>query len=350
MIGPRCYHGGVNTPLLEAACAPYQRLAIAGTVKNAGKTTALNYLIDRFHAAGETLGLSSVGRDGEAVDQLTNRPKPRVRPPVGALVATSHESALYSQATLRLIAPTPFRTALGPVGIYRVEGPGYVEVAGPVKVKEAAALLAQLAALGCTKILLDGAADRRAFISAGVDGFVLATGLVLADDPAQMVDETRAVLARLQLPQPAPAWAASCAANPGPGAIVGEGFVPWPGASFLDGLERFAGWLPAGTLALHVPGALTDGLAEALLNERQPIQVIVPAGTHVLASRALLDRLLGRGQRCFALRPLHCVAITLNPTSPDGRETDPARLLTAFRAAFPQLPVVDVCHAAAARA
>lgn len=331
---------------LEAACAPYRALAIAGTVKNAGKTTALNHLVDRFHAAGEALGLSSVGRDGEAVDQLTNRPKPRVRPPVGALVATSHESALYSQATLRLVEPTPFRTALGPVGVYRVEGPGYVEVAGPVKVKEAAALLAQLARLGCTKILLDGAADRRAFISAGVDGFVLATGLVLASDPAGMIDETRAVLARLQLATPPAAWAALCAAHPGPGAIAGHAFVPWPGASFLDGLDRFAGWLPAGTEALHVPGALTDGLAEALLEARRPIQVIVPAGTHVLASRALLDRLLGRGQRCHALRPLNCVAITLNPTSPDGRTTDPAALLDAFREAFPHLPVVDVCQPA----
>jgi hypothetical protein len=336
-----------TAPTLEAACAPYRTLAIAGTAKNAGKTTALNHLVDRFHAAGEALGLSSVGRDGEAVDQLTNRPKPRVRPPVGALVATSHESALYSQATLRLVEPTPFRTALGPVGIYRVEGPGYVEVAGPVKVKEASALLAQLAALGCTKILLDGAADRRAFISAGVDGFVLATGLVLADDPPAIVDETRAVLARLQLPPPDAGWAAICAAHPGPGAIGPAGFVPWPGASFLDGADRFAGWLPADALALHVPGALTDGLADALLAVRRPIQVIVPAGTHVLASRDRLDRLLARGQRCFALRPLNAVAITLNPTSPDGRTTDPAALLAAFREAFPALPVVDVCHAPA---
>ena len=335
---------------LQAACQPFQRLAIAGTVKNAGKTTALNHLVDRFHAAGERLGLSSVGRDGEAVDQLTNRPKPRVRPPVGALVATSHESALYSQATLRLVAPTAFRTALGPVGIYRVEGPGYVEVAGPVKVREAAALLDQLAALGCTKILLDGAADRRAFIAAGVDGFVLATGLVLADDPAGMVDETRAVLRRLQLPQPEAAWADLCAAHPGPGALVGGRFVAWPGASFLEGLERFVAWLPPDAEALHVPGALSDGLAEALIAAHRPIQVIVPAGTHVLASRALLDRLLVRGQRCFALRPLTAVAITLNPTSPDGRETDPAALLAAFRAAFPQLPVVDVCQATTAPA
>lgn len=334
-------------PTLEAACAPYRSLAIAGTAKNAGKTTALNYLIARFTEAGESLGLSSVGRDGEAVDGLTNRPKPRICPPLGALVATSHESALYSQATLTPVETTPFRTALGPVTIYRVASAGYVEVAGPVKVREAAALVKRLGELGCAKVLLDGAADRRAFISAGVDGFVLATGQVLAEsaaDPAAMVvDETRAVLARLQLPAPPAAWEAICAAHPGPGALLpGGGFVPWTEDSFLAGLDGFGAWLPAAAEALHVPGALTDGLAEALLAARRPVSLLVPAGTHVLASRALLDRLLGRGQACYARRPLVCVALTVNPVSPHGADADPVALLAAVRAAFPALPVVDV--------
>jgi hypothetical protein len=337
-----------TTLTLEAACAPFRSLAIAGTAKNAGKTTALNYLIERFHQAGERLGLSSVGRDGEAIDQLTNRPKPRVRPPVGALVATSHESALYSQATLERVAATPFRTALGPVAIYRVVVPGYVEVAGPVKVREAAALLRQLAELGCTKILLDGAADRRAFISAGVDGFVLATGLVVASDPAEVIAETRSVLRRLQLSAPPARWAARAAAEARPGALTPGGFVPWSEDSFLAGLEGFATWLPEDAEALVVPGALSDALAEALLAQPRAFALIVPAGTHLLASRALLDRLLGRGYACYALQPLKAVALTVNPTAPSGEAVAPQALLEAVRGAFPELPVVDVMAGEAA--
>jgi hypothetical protein len=327
---------------LEAACAPYRSLAIAGTAKNAGKTTTLNYLIERFHQAGERLGLSSIGRDGEAIDQLTNRPKPRIRPPVGALVATSHESALYSQATLKKVADTPYRTALGPVGIYEVMGPGYVEVAGPVRVKEAAALIRQLEELGCSKVLLDGAADRRAFISAGVDGFILATGLVVSPEPAEVVAETRSVLSRLQLPAPPDAWRVACLEAGGAGAVTPGGFVPWPAESFLGAEAAFKTWLPPDTEALYVPGAFTDGLAEALLEGRRVIGVIVPAGTHLLASRESLDRLLGRGLRFYALHPLQAVALTLNPTSPEGTRVEPQALLDAFHQAFPTLPVVDV--------
>lgn len=327
---------------LEAACAPYRSLAIAGTAKNAGKTTALNYLIDRFAAAGERLGLSSIGRDGEAVDQITNRPKPRIRPPVGTLVATSHESALYSQATLEKVASTPYRTALGPVGIYRVASAGYVEVAGPVKVKEAAALLKQLADLGASKVLLDGAADRRAFLSAGVDGFVLATGLVLAEDPDEVVAMTRDVLTRLQLPVPPASWGEAIAPASAPGAVTPAGFVPWPADSFLLGLDGFGAWLPADAEALYVPGAVSNGLAEALIQHARPLGVVVPAGTHLLADQPLVDRLLGRGFRFWAVSPVKAVALTLNPTSPTGDALAPEVLLGRFRAAFPGMPVVDV--------
>jgi hypothetical protein len=327
---------------LEAACQPYRSLAIAGTAKNAGKTTTLNYLIARFHQAGETLGLSSIGRDGEAIDQLTNRPKPRIRPPVGALVATSHESALYSQATLQKVADTAFRTALGPVAIYRVMSAGYVEVAGPVRVKEAAALLKQLEALGCSKVLLDGAADRRAFISAGVDGFILATGLVVSPDPAEVVAETQSVLARLQLPAPPDAWREACLRAGGAGALTATGWTPWPHDSFLGNEEAFKQWLPKDVQALYVPGAFTDGLAETLVALGQAPGVIVPAGTHLLASRAWLDRLLGRGARFYALTPLKAVALTLNPTAPDGTHVPPQAFLEAFHQAFPTMPVVDV--------
>lgn len=328
---------------LEAACGAYRSLAIAGTAKNAGKTTALNYLIARFHAAGERLGLSSVGRDGEAIDQLTNRAKPRIRPPVGALVATALDAALQSRAVLERVAATPFRTALGPVSIYRVVSPGHVEVAGPVKVREAALLLEQLADFGCTKILLDGAADRRAFLSAGVDGFILATGLVLSPEPAEVVAETQSVLARLCLAPPPALWRDVCARAAGQGgALTASGFVPWPAPTFLGDLEAFAAWLPPDAEALFVPGALSDGLAEAVLAQNRPLGLIVPAGTHLLASRALLDRLRGREHRCLALRPLDAIAITLNPTSPTGDAVPPGALMAAFQGAFPGLPVIDV--------
>jgi hypothetical protein len=330
-----------ETPSLAAVCEPLQSLAIAGTAKNAGKTTALNYLVKTCAASGQVLGLTSVGRDGEAVDQITNRPKPRIRPPNGSLVATSHESALYSQATLRLVEKTPYRTALGPVGIYRVEQEGFVEVAGPVKVREAAATLKMLLDCGAQKVFLDGAADRRAFVSCGVEGFVLATGLVAADDPAGVVEVTQGVLERLQLPAPPQAWREVCRAAEAPGALTGQDFTPWGAPSFVGDMNDYARWLPADAEALYVPGALGNGLLEAML-KASLLPIVVPAGTHVLADQALLERYFRRGGRCFALNPLRASALTINPTAPDGRTCEPSALIELLQQAFPALPVIDV--------
>ncbi|MEB3196688.1 MAG: hypothetical protein VKP62_05735 [Candidatus Sericytochromatia bacterium] len=327
---------------LRDACVGYASVAIAGTAKNAGKTTALNHLIAAFSRGGERLGLSSIGRDGEAVDQITHRPKPRIVPPVGTLVATSHESALYSQATLVLREPTPFRTALGPVGIYEVRSAGFVEVAGPVKVREAAALLRQLQRLGAERVLLDGAADRRAFISCGVDAFVLATGLVLGEDVSAVVSETKFILDRLQLPEPAPAWQARCLGLDAPGALSPAGFTPWVADTLLSDLGRLPGWLPAGAEALYVPGAVSDALLEVLLEARLTVDLIVPSGTHLLASQEHLGRWMKRGRTCHALRPVRAIALTVNPTAPDGRTCAPEQLRMALSEAFPDLPVFDV--------
>lgn len=330
------------TPLADL-CAPYRTLAIAGTAKNAGKTTALNALLAAYAARGEVLGVSSVGRDGEAIDQLTQRPKPRIHPAVGTLVATAHDSALHSKAVLERVASTPFRTALGPVGIYRVLAPGFVEVAGPVKVKEAARLMGLLREAGAGRVILDGAADRRAFLACGVEAFVLSTGLALEADLDRLAEATRGVLARLSLP-PAPAeWEAAFAGAP-PGALDAAGaFHPWPGASWLEGPERLGAWLPEGARALWVPGGLTDAVADALsASARRPEAVVLPAGTHLLLSQEAFERLERCGLRFMALRPLHCAAVTCNPMNPHGEPGDPRVLREKLAEALAPLPVVDV--------
>lgn len=43
----------------------YKTLSIVGMSKNAGKTTALNYLIEEAMDEGVMLGITSTGRDGE---------------------------------------------------------------------------------------------------------------------------------------------------------------------------------------------------------------------------------------------------------------------------------------------
>ena len=64
--------------LLENLAQKYKRISIVGMAKNAGKTTALNYLLEEAMDEGLRLGVTSTGRDGEGTDVVTGTDKPRV--------------------------------------------------------------------------------------------------------------------------------------------------------------------------------------------------------------------------------------------------------------------------------
>ena len=64
--------------LLSELSTRYKTISIVGMAKNAGKTTALNYLIEEAEDESIRLGITSTGRDGETTDLVTNTDKPRV--------------------------------------------------------------------------------------------------------------------------------------------------------------------------------------------------------------------------------------------------------------------------------
>ncbi|MFR6085879.1 MAG: hypothetical protein ACLUIX_00750 [Oscillospiraceae bacterium] len=54
-----------------------QTMSIVGMCKNAGKTTMLNWMLHHDRLQG-TLGLTSIGRDGESTDVVTGTEKPGI--------------------------------------------------------------------------------------------------------------------------------------------------------------------------------------------------------------------------------------------------------------------------------
>ncbi len=345
-------------------------LAIVGTAKNVGKTTTLNWLLEGLQADGP-LGLTSVGRDGEDIDAVTDLPKPRINPPLGTLVATSETSARRSGARLAKLVTTPFRTALGDVGIYRVAAVGPIEVSGPVAATAAAMVRRLLKELGAVRVLVDGAIDRKASASPPVaDAVILATGLAMLDAgggrlagprevPGRVVTDapeaprtedervkavvrqTAAVLRMLTLP-----GADVGGESVHTGALLTDGsFVPWNGPTVLEHGDLLVQWLPPEAEALVLSGAFTEGVAQALLRgRRRRLHLVVPDGTHVLCSPESFDRLQQSGFFLRAARPIVVLAVTVNPTSPHVPGVNPARLLEAMRKAI-TLPVFDLAAA-----
>ena len=72
-------------------------LSIVGMCKNAGKTTMLNWMLANTN--GQTLGLTSIGRDGESTDVVTGTEKPGIYVPEGTLIATAKDMLRLGDVT-----------------------------------------------------------------------------------------------------------------------------------------------------------------------------------------------------------------------------------------------------------
>ena len=80
-------------------------MSIVGMCKNAGKTTMLNWLLTGGHLRG-TLGLTSIGRDGESTDVVTGTEKPGIFVREGTLIATAKDMLRLGDTTLEIMETT----------------------------------------------------------------------------------------------------------------------------------------------------------------------------------------------------------------------------------------------------
>jgi hypothetical protein len=107
-------------------------LGIAGTAKNTGKTTTTTAaILQELRMRGVPLFITSIGYDGENLDNITGLPKPKLRVELGDIIATAAKCFKISTASFRMLAETEVCTPLGKVWIAEVKKPGLAVTAGP---------------------------------------------------------------------------------------------------------------------------------------------------------------------------------------------------------------------------
>lgn len=167
-------------------------VGIAGTAKNTGKTTTTSSIIDELNKREISFGLTSIGYDGERIDNVTGLPKPRLTLLPGQWVATAERCVKASTAQLEVIETSDINTPLGRVVYARVKRQGQVLIAGPNKSSQLRQTIARLQELGGSLVLVDGALNRMAPM-VETDGFILATGAARQPDIDLLVKETNAI-------------------------------------------------------------------------------------------------------------------------------------------------------------
>lgn len=322
-------------------------VAIIGLTKNTGKTTTFNHLVRQAHGAGVTLGLTSIGRNGEQWDSVTRERKPLIWAPEGAWVATAQVALEKSLVCLHR-PRVAIGSSFGSILIGQVVTPGYIELIGPQTGGSVRQVTAALRESGADLVLVDGTFGRRFTAAAELsDGLVIATGATAGNNLRAVTERTRFLVSLFQLPAaPAQLRAAARAAEAmGQVALIdADGAAhPLPVATALGhGTAIAEAAATAAAAALFLPGALTNGLAEALSTLSRPLAVIVTDPASLMLDAPRLRRLRDAG---ITLHPLHTtplLAVTLNPYKGCGSYLPATELQQAIAEAVAPVPVINV--------
>ncbi|WP_156040141.1 hypothetical protein [Alicyclobacillus macrosporangiidus] len=397
----------------------WRRIAFIGASKHAGKTTALNFVIRQAQTVGQsvaargrssampqqraavaraalteagtgadtpaattlTVGLCSIGLDGERLDTVLGVPKPDIVAPAGALVASAEEALAQSDALLEWLEVLPIGSPLGDVAIVRVLEPGRVMLAGVRQRAHVRLALDRLTAHGAELCLVDGAFDRAAAAIPGlVDAAVLAVSPVLGRTPALVAEAVAPIVARFALPALAGEAAGAQAAEGGAvqtGGLAAVG-TPGPGHQAWEAAARtaLAGaraqgeigvWCPTGEThtypaqaAMHrplsalpgwptearvvyVPGAVTDRLLEGLRGHPAPLYLVADHPAHLFATTRAVAAWYAAGHALCVWTRLPLLAIAANPHHILGWDLPRAALIEALQAVAGDVPVIDAC-------
>ncbi|MDY0023838.1 MAG: hypothetical protein RBR66_02805, partial [Candidatus Izemoplasmatales bacterium] len=90
------------------------------------------------------LAITSIGLDGEELDQVTLLEKPQILVKPGYFVATASETLTQFTCKYEIVEETDILTAIGKVVIVKIITGGKALVAGPAKVEDISKLIKSL--------------------------------------------------------------------------------------------------------------------------------------------------------------------------------------------------------------
>ncbi len=335
--------------LLYDLSTKYKTLSIVGMAKNAGKTTALNFLIEEAMDEGVVLGITSTGRDGETQDLVTGTEKPRVYLDEGTLVSVPSQLYNLADAGLEIVRRTPYSTAIGELLICRVLDAGYVQIAGPVINAETKKLCRDMFELGCDLIMIDGAIDRKSIASPDTsDAIILATGAVLSRSMKKVVEETAHIVNLYSIPEFKENDAVTdFIKNDNYEHIIafndkGEGKV----LDLITGLgaaRYIDDAIEEDTKYIFIPGAFTNSVVADISSKHlKQVEFILKDPTKIFINTMDWGQLRKRGFKVKVLKNIEIAAITVNPWAPQGYTFDSDVLIESLKAVLPEMPIIDV--------
>ncbi|MBN2154463.1 MAG: hypothetical protein JW776_00280 [Candidatus Lokiarchaeota archaeon] len=333
---------------LEAAKSK-KIFSFIGMAKNVGKTTTFNYIINHIKSK-YALGLTSIGRDGEKKDILTEQPKPKIFVAPGNLIATAEESLLRSKFQKKILKTTNVSSALGKIVLAKSLSKGHIELSGPSIVKDLELVCNLLTDFGAELILIDGAFDRKSFASPLLaHATILATGAAVSHNMEEVVEETRFTIKKLTIPPLTNGNEIQKIKDifkTSKAGIMEEDntIISFDVSTALNATPLIISSLTSKSKYILIKGIVGSDLIQNLLKsnvDAENITIIAEDGTKIFTSQQILTQWYNKGGAIKVLDPINILAVTANPISPYGFQFNRKDFMTQLRSQL-SLPVFDV--------
>lgn len=321
----------------------HRSLSIVGLEKNTGKTVCLNYILNRLNQIGTHVGVTSIGVDGEQVDAVFATAKPEITLFRGTHFITSEKHYLIRQAVSKLVAVDSQRTSLGPLVTAEVLIQGKVLLSGAATTAVLKRQIQAFDRLGVDLSIVDGALSRLSLASPTVtEAMILATGAAVSANVKQLISKTKHLYQFIMLDEvEEPLRSTLGNIESGIWAVDSEGQIHDLGITSVFLIDRSEKDILRYGHTLFAAGAISDRLLKILAAKGKNITLIARDFTKIFVTPEVYTEYTRRGNRLMVLQRSKLIAITLNPTSPQGFLLDSRSTCDALSDAL-QTPVYDV--------
>lgn len=323
----------------------YRSLSIVGLEKNTGKTVCLNYLLRRLNEIGVSTAVTSIGVDGEQVDSVYATAKPEIILYEGMQFITSQRHYLQRRLVSKIVNVDERRTALGQLVTAEVLCQGKALLSGAATTGILRQQIEQFKKNNIRLSIVDGALSRLSLASPTVtDAMILATGAAVSPNLQQLVSKTKFVYRLIKLKEiDLDLRNKLNNISSGIWGIDSDGVVHDLGIKSVFLLGRGEDKLFKYGDTLFAAGAVSDRLLKYL--SAQPnitkCRLIVQDFTKLFITPEVYSDFTKRGGRLEVMQRSNLIAITLNPTSPQGYTLNSSDACKTLSDAL-ECPVYDV--------
>ena len=322
----------------------YSSLSVAGLEKNTGKTECLNYILNRMKDSGKTVAVTSIGIDGEGIDQVTHTHKPEIEIYRDMIFTTSEKHYKSKLLTAEIMAIGSKHTSLGRLVTARAKTQGKVLLSGPTDSVWLQELLTELRNLNVVTTLVDGALSRLSLSAPTVtEAMVLATGAALSSNISELVKKTTFTYTLIQLQQVAADLRRKLAGiSKGIWAIDNDNQLHDLNIVSALSIESYPNLFEHGS-KFFVAGAVSDKLLNYLRIQKQveQIEVVVKDFSRLFISPDTYSTFISKGGKISVLQQPSLLAICVNPVAPNGYRLNSDDLISRLKENI-HVPIYDI--------